>query len=161
MTCPADCSNAGDCDTSTGKCSCHIGRHGADCSSKKYSFTKTKDKSFVNINIFQELNELIFTNNVKSVDQKFEAKMKWVWCTQIQLQLKNFKKPQKNKTEKSFSLIGCAKSDKWIVLPLHVPDSLSNPWKQTQVPVVSSHVPWFEQVPSPGQSNSVDVNQRC
>ena len=35
-----------------------------------------------------------------------------------------------------------------------MPEILSNPWKQTQVPVVSSQVPWFEQVPSPGQSNS-------
>ena len=35
LSCPADCSNAGDCNTSTGKCSCDIGRHGADCSSKR------------------------------------------------------------------------------------------------------------------------------
>ena len=34
LTCPGDCSNAGICDTSTGQCSCDIGRHGPDCSSK-------------------------------------------------------------------------------------------------------------------------------
>ena len=33
LTCPSDCNNAGICDTSTGQCSCDIGRHGADCSS--------------------------------------------------------------------------------------------------------------------------------
>ena len=35
LSCPEDCSNAGDCNTSTGKCSCDDGRHGADCSSKR------------------------------------------------------------------------------------------------------------------------------
>ena len=34
LTCPGDCSNAGNCDTSTGKCSCVEGRHGLDCSSE-------------------------------------------------------------------------------------------------------------------------------
>ena len=34
LTCPGDCSNAGDCNTSTGQCTCIAGRHGSDCSSK-------------------------------------------------------------------------------------------------------------------------------
>ena len=34
LTCPADCSNSGVCDTSSGLCSCDTGRHGSDCSSK-------------------------------------------------------------------------------------------------------------------------------
>ena len=34
LTCPENCSNAGDCDTSTGQCECESGRHGFDCSSK-------------------------------------------------------------------------------------------------------------------------------
>ena len=34
MKCPGDCSNGGNCDTVTGKCTCDVGRHGADCSSK-------------------------------------------------------------------------------------------------------------------------------
>ena len=35
LKCPADCSGAGICDTSTGTCLCNLGRHGIDCSSKK------------------------------------------------------------------------------------------------------------------------------
>ena len=35
LTCPKDCSNAGDCNTSTGLCLCDSGRHGVDCSSKQ------------------------------------------------------------------------------------------------------------------------------
>ena len=31
--CPGNCSDAGLCDTTTGKCSCDMGRHGSDCSS--------------------------------------------------------------------------------------------------------------------------------
>ena len=31
--CPGNCSDAGLCDTATGKCSCDTGRHGSDCSS--------------------------------------------------------------------------------------------------------------------------------
>ena len=34
LKCPGDCTNAGICDTSTGKCTCDTGRHGQDCSSK-------------------------------------------------------------------------------------------------------------------------------
>ena len=33
--CPGNCSDAGTCDTTTGKCTCDPGRHGLDCSSKK------------------------------------------------------------------------------------------------------------------------------
>ena len=40
-----------------------------------------------------------------------------------------------------------------LFLPWHI--SPSNPSVQRQVPLDSSHVPWFEQSPSPGQSNSV------
>ena len=32
--CPGNCSNAGNCDTSTGVCLCNPGRNGVDCSSK-------------------------------------------------------------------------------------------------------------------------------
>ena len=32
LSCPADCSSAGNCDISTGECSCDPGRFGADCS---------------------------------------------------------------------------------------------------------------------------------
>ena len=32
LTCPANCNNAGRCDTSTGKCSCDSGKFGIDCS---------------------------------------------------------------------------------------------------------------------------------
>ena len=62
LSCPADCSNAGDCDTSTGQCLCDIGRHGADCSSKRntillkwdyYSTTKRfKDLFFPMLTVF-------------------------------------------------------------------------------------------------------------
>ena len=41
-----------------------------------------------------------------------------------------------------------------------MPDDLSKPSKQTHVPVVPSHVPWLEHVPSPGQSNTNDMNKR-
>ena len=34
LICPGDCSNAGNCDTSTGICLCDPGRNGTDCSSK-------------------------------------------------------------------------------------------------------------------------------
>ena len=34
FTCPSDCSGVGSCDTSVGECSCDVGRHGYDCSSK-------------------------------------------------------------------------------------------------------------------------------
>ena len=34
LICPGDCSNAGNCDTSTGICLCDPGRNGPDCSSK-------------------------------------------------------------------------------------------------------------------------------
>ena len=34
FTCPEDCSGAGNCDVSVGECSCNVGRHGSDCSSK-------------------------------------------------------------------------------------------------------------------------------
>ena len=34
----------------------------------------------------------------------------------------------------------------------------SNPALQLQVPVVSSQNPWFEHVPSSGQSNSIEKN---
>ena len=34
MKCPGDCNNAGVCDSTTGKCTCHTGRNGEDCSSK-------------------------------------------------------------------------------------------------------------------------------
>ena len=34
LKCPGDCSNAGTCNTTTGQCSCDLGRHGIDCSSK-------------------------------------------------------------------------------------------------------------------------------
>ena len=34
LKCPGDCSNAGNCDTSTGQCTCDSGRHGLDCSSR-------------------------------------------------------------------------------------------------------------------------------
>ena len=33
LTCPGDCNNAGECDTSTGQCTCDAGRHDLDCSS--------------------------------------------------------------------------------------------------------------------------------
>ena len=45
----------------------------------------------------------------------------------------------------------------YLKLPWHI--SPSKPWSQTQLPTVSSHVPWFEQVPSPGQSNSYDLEK--
>ena len=38
LTCPGDCSNAGDCNTSTGQCTCSAGHHGSDCSSKYIFF---------------------------------------------------------------------------------------------------------------------------
>ena len=41
-----------------------------------------------------------------------------------------------------------------------MPDDLSKPSKQTHVPVVPSHVPWPEHVPSPGQSNTDNMNKR-
>ena len=41
-----------------------------------------------------------------------------------------------------------------LALPLQVVPS--KPSLQTHVPVMSSHDPWFEHKPSPGQSNSVD-----
>ena len=41
-----------------------------------------------------------------------------------------------------------------------MPDDLSKPSKQTHVPVVPSHVPWPEHVPSPGQSNTDNMNRR-
>ena len=44
FTCPEDCSNAGNCGTSTGECSCFSGRHGIDCSSKYLFKTKTIQK---------------------------------------------------------------------------------------------------------------------
>ena len=37
LTCPSDCSNAGMCNTTTGQCSCDLGRHDLDCSSKMIS----------------------------------------------------------------------------------------------------------------------------
>ena len=40
-----------------------------------------------------------------------------------------------------------------------MPDDLSKPSKQTHVPVVPSHVPWPEHVPSPGQSNTDNMNK--
>ena len=46
FTCPEDCSNAGNCDTSTGECSCFSGRHGIDCSSKYLFKTKTIQKQY-------------------------------------------------------------------------------------------------------------------
>ena len=40
-------------------------------------------------------------------------------------------------------------------LPWHI--SPSNPKWQTQVPVETSHSPWYEQVPSPGHCKSVKI----
>ena len=41
LTCPANCNNAGRCDTSTSKCSCDSGKFGIDCSVTTTTTTMT------------------------------------------------------------------------------------------------------------------------
>ena len=51
------CSNHGQCDTSTGICSCEVGRHGKDCSSESVIYV-----SYIKINIFLMISLLLEFN---------------------------------------------------------------------------------------------------
>ena len=48
------CSNHGQCDTSTGICSCEVGRHGKDCSSESVKYV-----SYIKIDIFWMMSLLL------------------------------------------------------------------------------------------------------
>ena len=56
FTCPEDCSGAGNCDVSVGECSCNVGRHGSDCSSKLPHFCLLRFKKITTAYlVFQSL----------------------------------------------------------------------------------------------------------
>ena len=52
MKCPGDCNNAGICNTSTGKCTCDIGRHGQDCSSEYLIKRFVRKSNIIQYSIF-------------------------------------------------------------------------------------------------------------
>ena len=59
LTCPADCSNSGVCDTSSGLCSCDTGRHGSDCSSKNLLFISYLKDNMKVLNVYYHEQSLI------------------------------------------------------------------------------------------------------